>query len=137
MTTAETTKSDVPVDRLTRTYIKIRDARAKLGAEYKEQDGDLLLQLEHVKRALLDYCADNNVESVRTSEGLVYRTTKTRYWTGDWSAMHRFILDRKLPEFFEKRLNQTAVKEFLEENPDESLPGLKTDVEYVVTVRKK
>jgi len=137
MTTEETKKPDVPVDRLTRTYIKIRDARATLSAEFKEQDGDLLLQMAHVKRALLEYTSDTNVESVRTSEGLVYRTTKTRYWTGDWSAMHRFILDRELPEFFEKRSNQTAVKEFLQENPDESLPGLKTDVEYVVTVRKK
>lgn len=137
MTAEENTKPEVSIDRLTRTYIKIRDARAKLSAEFKEKDGDLTFQLDAVKRALLDYCSDNKVESVRTTEGLVYRTTKTRYWTGDWSAMHRFILDKKLPEFFEKRLNQTAVKEFLEENPDESLPGLKTDVEYVVTVRKK
>jgi hypothetical protein len=68
---------------------------------------------------------------------MFYRTTKTRYWTSDWESMHRFIAKNKVPEFFEKRLNQTAVKNFLEENPEIVPPGLNTDVSYAVTVRKK
>jgi len=127
----------VQVDKLTRTYIKIRDKRAELAAKFKSDDDDLRDQLELVKGALLDYCKDHGVDSVRTSEGLVYRTQKTRYWTSDWSSMHKFILENNLPEFFEKRLNQGAVKEFLEENPDSVPPGLNTDSEYVIAVRKK
>lgn len=125
------------VDKLTRVYIKIRDARAKLAADFKVEDDALNDQLNVVKRALLDYCTEHGVESVRTNEGIFYRTTKTRYWTSDWESMHKFILEHELPEFFEKRLNQSAVKEFLEENPEVVPPGLNTDVEYVVTVRKK
>lgn len=125
------------VDKLTRVYIKIRDARAKLAADFKVEDDALNDQLNVVKRALLDYCTEHGVESVRTNEGIFYRTTKTRYWTSDWESMHKFILAHELPEFFEKRLNQSAVKEFLEENPEVVPPGLNTDVEYVVTVRKK
>ena len=127
----------VQVDKLTRTYIKIRDARAKLAAEFKMQDELMVGQLDLVKEALLDYCKAHGVDSVRTSEGLVYRTQKTRYWTSDWSSMHKFILENNLPEFFEKRLNQGAVKEYLEENPDSVPPGLNTDSEYVIAVRKK
>lgn len=127
----------VQVDKLTRTYIKIRDARAKLAAEFKMQDELMVGQLDLVKEALLDYCKDHGVDSVRTSEGLVYRTQKTRYWTSDWSSMHKFILENNLPEFFEKRLNQGAVKEYLEENPESVPPGLNTDSEYVIAVRKK
>lgn len=127
----------VQVDKLTRTYIKIRDARAKLAAEFKLQDELMVGQLDLVKEALLNYCKDHGVDSVRTSEGLVYRTQKTRYWTSDWSSMHKFILENNLPEFFEKRLNQGAVKEYLEENPDSVPPGLNTDSEYVIAVRKK
>ena len=127
----------VQVDKLTRTYIKIRDKRAELAAKFKSDDDDLRDQLELVKGALLDYCKDHGVDSVRTSEGLVYRTQKTRYWTSDWSSMHKFILENNLPEFFEKRLNQGAVKEFLEENPESVPPGLNTDSEYVIAVRKK
>jgi hypothetical protein len=127
----------VQVDKLTRTYIKIRDARAKLAAEFKMQDELMVGQLDLVKEALLDYCKAHGVDSVRTSEGLVYRTQKTRYWTSDWSSMHKFILENNLPEFFEKRLNQGAVKEYLEENPESVPPGLNTDSEYVIAVRKK
>ena len=133
-----TTGSDgMSVDKLTRVYIKIRDARAALKAKFEEEDTALTEQMDMIKRALLDYCTEHGVESVRTAEGVFYRTTKTRYWTSDWESMHKFILKHEVPEFFEKRLNQGAVKQFLEENPEVVPPGLNTDVEYVVTVRKK
>lgn len=127
----------IQVDKLTRVYIKIRDARAALAAKFKEEDAELATQLDAVKTALLDYCKDHGVDSVRTQEGLVYRTQKTRYWTNDWASMHKFILEHQLPEFFEKRLNQGAVKEFLEENPEVMPPGLNADSEYTISVRKK
>lgn len=131
--------SDTPVqvDRLTRVYIKIRDARAALSAKFKEEDAELAAQLEQVKAELLEYLKTHGVDSVRTGEGLVYRTQKTRYWTNDWASMHKFIMEHALPEFLEKRLNQGAVKEFLEENPDLLPPGLNVDSEFGITVRKK
>lgn len=125
------------IDKMTRIYLKIRDKRRELAAEFKEADKKLEEQLNAVKAALLDHCKEHNVDSVRTSEGLFYRTVKTRYWTSDWEAMHKFVLKHELPEFFEKRLNQGVVKEFLEENPEAVPPGLNVDSEYVVTVRKK
>lgn len=125
------------VDKLTRVYIKIRDKRAELSKQFKSEDDALKEQLDKVKGVLLDYCKEQAVESVRTSEGMFYRTTKVRYWTSDWESMNKFILDRRLPEFYEKRLNQGAVKEFLEENPDTVPPGLNSNTEYTLTVRKK
>lgn len=127
----------IQIDKLTRTYIKIRDKRAQLAADFKQTDGELAAQLDMVKAALLDYCKAHNVDSVRTQEGLVYRSQKTRYWSNDWASMHKFILERGLPEFFEKRLNQGAVKEYLDENPEDVPPGLNVDSEYVIAVRKK
>jgi hypothetical protein len=128
---------DTSVDRLTRIYIKIRDAKAVVSAEFKEKDKKLTDQMNAVKAQLLDYCKEQNVESVRTSEGMFYRTVKTRYWTSDWAAMHQFVVEHSMPEFLEKRLNQTAVKEFLEENPETVPPGLNVDSEYMISVRKK
>ena len=71
-------KSEVPADRLTRAYIKVRAQRAELSAEYKEADGQLSRKLDTIKNALLDYCENHNVESVRTSEGLFFRTSKIK-----------------------------------------------------------
>ena len=129
--------SNVSADKLTKAYIKIRAERALLAADFKEKDGALTRQQEILKRALLDYCDSHNVESVRTSEGLFYRSTRTKYWTGDWESMYEFIKEHDMPEFLDRRLNQTNVKQFLEENPDVMPKGLNIDTEYVISVRKK
>ena len=128
---------DMSVDRLTGVYIKIRDARTALAAKFKAEDGELQEQLEQIKRALLDYCETNGLESARTTAGTFYRTVKTRYWTSDWESVYRFVIDQNMPELFEKRLNQTVLKDLIEEDPDFALPGLNSDSEYVITVRKK
>tara|TARA_B110000977_G_scaffold152642_1_gene193867 strand:+ start:722 stop:1120 length:399 start_codon:yes stop_codon:yes gene_type:complete len=124
-------------EKLTKVYLKIRNKKAELSAEFKKQDDALGTQLDKVKAALLDYCKEQGLESVKTSEGLFYRSVRTRYWTSDWESMHKFILEHELPEFFEKRLNQTHVKQFLEDNPELVPKGLNTDSEYIISVRKK
>tara|TARA_R110000764_G_scaffold40140_2_gene89700 strand:- start:192 stop:581 length:390 start_codon:yes stop_codon:yes gene_type:complete len=127
----------VPVEKLVGAYTKIREKRSEISAKFKEEDGSLAEQQDKIKRALLDYCKDQGVDSVRTATGLFYRTVKQRYWTSDWSSMHSFIMDHNLPDFFEKRLNQTNVRQFIEENPDLIPAGLNVDSEYVISVRKK
>ena len=82
--------SEITAEKLTKAYLKIREERAKLSAEYKERDSVLSRQLEKVRKGLLDYCNALNVESVRTPEGLFYRSVKTKYWTNDWEKMHAF-----------------------------------------------
>jgi hypothetical protein len=128
--------SDITLEKLTRIYVKIRDARAEIAEKFKQEDKELSSQLDEIKGALLDYCKEHEVESVRTTAGLVYRTVKTRYWTSDWEAMHRFIVENELPNLLEKRLNQSAVKQLLEENPEMVPPGVNADSEYTITVRK-
>ena len=124
-------------EKLTRVYLKIRDKKAQLSSDYKKQEEDLNQKLDKVKAALLDYCKEQGLESVKTSEGLFYRSVKTRYWTSDWEAMHKFVMEHDVPEFLEKRLNQTSVKIFLEENPETVPMGLNVDSEYIISVRKK
>lgn len=124
-------------EKLTRVYLKIRDKKAQLSAEFKKQEEDLNHQLDQVKGALLDYCKEQGLESVKTSEGIFYRSVKTRYWTSDWEAMHQFVMEHNVPEFLEKRLNQTNVRIFLEENPETVPKGLNVDSEYIISVRKK
>jgi hypothetical protein len=124
-------------EKLTRVYLKIRDQKAQLSAEFKKAEDDLNQQLDQVKTALLGYCKEQGLESVKTSEGIFYRTVKTRYWTSDWEAMHQFVMEHNVPEFLEKRLNQTNVRTFLEENPEAVPKGLNVDSEYIISVRKK
>jgi len=130
--------SETPTaEKLTSVYIKIKDRRSELTAKFKEEDSALSDQLNKVKQALLKYCEEQGVDSVKTSAGMFYRSARTRYWTSDWSSMHEFILENEVPELLDKRVNQSNMKQYLEENPDLVPKGLNVDSEYVVSVRRK
>ena len=124
------------LEKLTKVFLKIKDAREAASREFKAADKEMEDEQKAIKAALLDYCKDESVESVKTEAGLFYRTTKTSYWTSDWESMNAFILEHELPEFYQKRLNQTAVKAFIEDNPETVPPGLNADSEYVLTIKK-
>ena len=127
----------VELEKLTKVFLKIKARRSELSVEFKEQDDNLRVQQDTIKKALLDHCKEHNVESVRTSEGLFYRTVRTRYLTSDWTSMYSFVQEHEVPELLEKRLNQGNVKQFLEENPEVVPMGLNVDSEYLISVRKK
>ena len=133
----EETKPPVPVEKLVKVYLKMKQKRAEITAAFTEQDEKIKSQMDKVKSALLEYCKDQNLESVRTTEGLFYRTVRTSYWTSDWESMGKFVVENNAPELLEKRLHQSNMKQFLEENPDLLPPGLNVDSEYTITVRRK
>lgn len=123
--------------KLTKAYINIRARRTEIASEFKKEDDRLKEQQDKIKATLLKFCKENDIDSVRTEAGVFYRSQKRRYWTSDWESMHKFILEYEAPEFLEKRLNQTAVREFLEENPDILPPGLNVQSEYTISIRRK
>ena len=124
-------------DKLAKTYLRIRAERSMLSAKYKEEDGKLIRQMDTIKQAMLDHCEAHNVESVRTSEGLFFRSTKKKYWVSEWDAMHRLIVEENAPQLLDKRINQANMREFLEENPDLKPEGLEIEEEVTISVRKK
>ena len=127
----------VTPDKLAKTYLRIRAERSMLSAKYKEEDGKLIRQMDTIKQAMLDHCEAHNVESVRTSEGLFFRSTKKKYWVSEWDAMHRLIVEENAPQLLDKRINQANMREFLEENPDLKPEGLEIEEELTISVRKK
>jgi hypothetical protein len=127
------TANPLPPEKLVRVYLKMKAAKDTHEAEVKKIEA----QMGQVKTALLEYCKTQNVESVRTTEGLFYRSIKKRYTTNNWEAMGKFVLEHAVPELYEKRLHQGNVQQFLEEHPDLLPPGLNVDSEYTITVRKE
>jgi hypothetical protein len=92
--------------------------------------------MKAVKTAILQHMKDIGAESLRTEAGTVYRTVRTMYATSDWESMHKFILEHGVPELLEKRIQQTNMKAFLEDNPDLLPPGLNANAEYSVTIKR-
>ena len=124
-------------DKLTKTFLKIRAKRSLLSAEFKKEDDKLQQQQDRIKQAMLDHCERHNVQSVKSSEGLFFTSSKTKYWASDWDAMHTFIKEHNVPELLDKRINQTNMKDFLEDNPDKVPDGLEISQETSISVRKK
>jgi hypothetical protein len=128
--------SGVPLEQLTATYIKIRDARSQLKQQYEAQDVDLERQLRVIEQEMLEICKAVDANSIKTDAGTVIRSVKSRYWTNDWDSMYRFIKEHDAYALLEKRLHQSHMKQFLEENPEIEPAGLNVEREYTVVVRR-
>lgn len=128
---------EIKADKLVKAYVKIRDKRKEIAEQYDKQDGDLKEALETIESELLEMCKETGADSLRTEFGTVTRRVAKRYWTNDWHSFHEFLKEHGALELLEKRIAQTNMSTFLEENPDLLPPGLNVDSRYTVTVRRK
>ena len=125
-----------PTEKLVKAYIKMRDARGVLSAEFEAKDKEIKEQMRVVENYLLEACkrAGGNVSI--PGVGVVMRGVDTRYWTSDWEAMHNFIKENDALELLERRVAQRAMGEFLKANPDKMPKGMNVESKYTVTVRR-
>ena len=126
----------VPLDKLAKIYRKLRSKIADLTQEYDTQVELLKAQQEEIKNAMKDQMKAIGVTSVRTTEGTVVLSVKTRYSTQDWDEFKKFVIAHEAIELLEKRIAQTNMKQFLEENPGVVPPGLNSTSEFDISVRK-
>ena len=129
-----------PTDKLVKTYIKIRDNRRALTADYEKADKELEECLDTIEQELLEVCKAVGADSIRTEFGTFTRSVKKRYWTDDWYSFHEFMKEHEAHgtmSLLEKRIAQTNMATFLEDNPDLHPPGLNVDSRYTVVVRRK
>ena len=126
----------IPLDRLAKVYRKIRDQISTLTKEYDTQVEVLKAQQEEIKSAMKDQMQALGVTSVRTPQGTVVLSVKTRYSTADWDSFKKFVVEHDAIDLFEKRIAQSNMKQFLEENPGVVPPGLNSNAEFDISVRK-
>jgi hypothetical protein len=130
-------ESNVPVDRWTRAYINIREAKRELGERFREEESALDEHLNKAKQMLIEHCKRSNQKGGTTIDGHSFSMqVKTRYVTQDWESLNKVILEHKVPELYEKRIHQGNMKQFLSENPEVLPAGMRTDSEYTIVVRR-
>lgn len=132
----ETETETIPLDRLAKIYRKIRSEIATLTQEYDTKVEVLKAQQEELKNAMKDMMKTMGVTSVRTAQGTVVLSVKTRYNTQDWDSFKKFVVEHDAVDLLEKRIAQTNMSQFLEENPGLVPPGLNSHSEYDISVRK-
>lgn len=126
----------IPMDKLARVYRKIRAAMTEQTREYDAKMEALKTDLTEVTNAIRDQMKSLGSKSLKTTEGHIILSTKTRYDALDWEAFRDFVIENNALELLERRVAQTAMRQFLEDNPGLVPRGLNATSEITVTVRK-
>jgi hypothetical protein len=124
--------TEMPVDKLVRIYMKIRAAVQELDAQIEK----IKEQQQEVKNEIKDRMRALGTKSMKTDFGTVSLMEKTRYYTNDWDSFKKFVIEQDAVDLLEKRISQTNIKVFLEENPSLIPPGLNSDTDFDISVRK-
>ena len=131
-TEQESVVENIPLDKLVKIHSKIKaqmEALDRQLAELEEQRTEIRLAIKDQMRAL-------GLTSVQTSSGTVSLMKKTRYNTQDWDSFKTFLLEHQAIDLLEKRIAQTNMAQFLEENPGVVPPGLNSVTEFDIRVTK-
>ena len=126
----------IPLDKLVKIYRKLRTRMTELTQDYDTQAEVIKAQQDEIKNAIKEQMKAMGVTSVRTTEGTAVMSVKTRYYTQDWDSFKQFVIDNHALELFEKRIAQSNMAQFLEENPGVVPPGLNSTSEFDISVRK-
>lgn len=128
--------TEIPVESIVADYVALRDTISEKEEAHKEEIAVLRAQLEELAAALLEVCAEQNIDSMRTPAGTASRRVSSRYWTSDWESMYQFINENRVPWLLEKRISNNMMQQFLEDSPDLTPPGLQADRKYIISVRR-
>ena len=126
----------IPMDKLAKIYRKIKSEIDTLTQEYDTKIERLKAQQDEIRFAMKDQMRAIGVTSVRTESGTVSMFTKTRYNTQDWDSFKKFIIEHEVVDLLEKRIAQTNVARFLEDNPGLVPPGMNSTTEFDIRVTK-
>ena len=126
----------IPLDKLAKVYRKIYTKVNELTTQYETQLEELKAQQEEIKNAMKDQMVALGLQSVKTDEGTIILSQKTRYYTDDWDSFKSFAVEHDALDLFERRISQKNMALFLEENPGAVPAGLNSMSEVSVSVRK-
>ena len=126
------TDDTIPLDKLARIYVKMRVAIQDLDKQIET----IKAQQQDVKNAMKDQMMALGTKSARTEFGTITLKEKTRFYTQDWDSFKKFVVEHDAVDLLEKRIAQTNMQTFLEENPDLHPPGLSSTSEFDISVTK-
>jgi hypothetical protein len=129
-------ENSIPIDKLVKIYRKIKLEVDTMTKEYDTRLEELKAAQDEIKFALKDQMQALGVSSVKSPFGTVSMRQSTRYSTNDWGSFKEFILEHGAVELLEKRIAQTNMVQFLEENPGVLPPGLNSISEFNIVITK-
>lgn len=137
-TVAPKTKlTDAKDDSIVGNYVKIRDRRALRKAAFDAEDADDKAKQERMEAEMLRRFNERGAESIRTTHGTAYKSTRTSATVADKDTYITWILQDPVERvnFLDVRANKTTVQQYKGEHNDLP-PGLNWREELTVGFRR-
>ena len=128
---------EVTYEKLVKTFVKIRDARSVLKAEWEVKDRELKDKLDRLEQFMLSTMSDSGIESFKTSAGTAYRTTSLVPTGSDWTAFYAWVKENNAFDFIFRRIKADAVTDYMDQNDGQVPTGVSVFKKYGVTIRRK
>lgn len=116
-------------------YIKLRDEKAQLKAEFDAQVAPLQEKMDKLEAKLLEVLEKTGMDSVKTEFGTAYKTVRSTASIADRSAFMDFIKSHEEWGLLEVRVSKAGVEQYRSAN-DDIPPGVNLREERVVNIRR-
>ena len=124
------------IDDLVGKYIKVREKKSLLKAAYDLDVARYEKLQETIESLLLLRFEEMGVDSVKTSAGTAYTTTRTSASMADWGTFRQFCEMQEDPfMFLDRKANKAACEEYKASN-DDLPPGINWTETRVVNFRR-
>ena len=129
--------STLPVDKLVKRFVGLREARAAENAKAEAVDKEFKELLKAVENELLRRADVEGVEGFKTEFGTTYKDVNMSASFADEDTFYNFVRKSGDLEFFERRIKIAHLKEYMANHDGQLPPGLNVFREYTMRVRKK
>jgi hypothetical protein len=123
------------IEALIDRYVKLRDRKAVMKAEYDASVAKIDEAMEKVENFILGHLNANGIDSVGAPAGTAFKSTLTSATVRDWDALLAYIREQEAWNLLDHRVNKTAVVEFKDARNDLP-PGVNWREEQVVRIRR-
>ena len=127
--------SPVNIDELVSQYVRLRDKIKEADDAHKAKLKDAKDHLESLNNTLLERLNQVGGESVKTSSGTVYRTTRRTASIADGEAFRQFVINNEAFDLVDWKANALAVDDFIKEEKAPP-PGVNFTTAFTVGVRR-
>lgn len=115
---------ELNVERVVKTYIKIRDEKERITKEYQDAVAKLQTQLDALEKKMLAFSVESGVASFKTPFGTCYKKTSEKASVADWSAFSNWMLAQHDVSFVEQRVKISSVRDYADQNSGSLPPGV-------------
>ena len=127
---------DKKAQTLAKAWRKINNAKRELTKKFDEDLEELNDDQRVIENELLSLCSNIGVVVSKPTLALITRSVKQRFVVNDWFELNKFIMENKALELLQRRVHESNMRSFLEDNPNLHPAGLDKTSEYVISVRK-